>query len=51
MNWLKSKFTQSNTYEGAVILAAGVMMVVAPLNLIAYGMVIYGAIKIIKDQL
>jgi membrane-bound ClpP family serine protease len=49
MNWLKNRFTQGNTYEGVALVVAGVVMLMAPLNLIAYGMVAYGAIKIIKD--
>ena len=49
MNWLKSKLTQGNSYEGIALVAAGVVMIMAPLNLIAYAMVVYGAIKIIKD--
>jgi hypothetical protein len=49
MNWLKSRFAQGNSYEGAALVAAGVVMLIAPLNLVAYAMVAYGAIKIIKD--
>lgn len=49
MNWLKSKIGQSNSWEGIALVAAGVVMIMAPLNLVAYGMVAYGAIKIIKD--
>ena len=49
MNWLKSKLTQGNSYEGVALVVAGVVMLMAPLNLVAYAMVAYGAIKIIKD--
>jgi len=49
MNWLKSRLAQGNSYEGAALVAAGIVMLMAPLNLVAYAMVAYGAIKIIKD--
>lgn len=49
MNWLKSKLTQGNSYEGVALVAAGVVMIMAPINMVAYAMIAYGAIKIIKD--
>jgi hypothetical protein len=49
MNWVKSKLTQGNSYEGVALVAAGIIMLMAPLNLVAYAMVAYGAIKIIKN--
>ena len=49
MNWLKSKLTQGNSYEGVALVAAGVVMIMAPINMVAYAMIAYGVIKIIKD--
>lgn len=43
MNWLMKRLTERTTLDGAVLIAAGIAMIIAPLNLIAYGMIAYGA--------
>ena len=41
-DWLLSRLKERTTLDGGVLIAAGVAMIIAPLNLIAYGMIAYG---------
>lgn len=50
MDWLKSRLKERTTLDGAVLVAAGIAMIVAPVNLIAYGMIAYGAWTIWKSE-
>jgi hypothetical protein len=50
MNWLKNRLVERTTWDGIVMIAAGVAMVITPINLIAYGMIAYGAWTIWKKE-
>jgi hypothetical protein len=50
MNWLMKRLTERTTLDGAVLVAAGIAMIIAPLNLIAYGMIAYGAWTMWKKE-
>jgi Na+-transporting methylmalonyl-CoA/oxaloacetate decarboxylase gamma subunit len=50
MNFLKNRLKERTSLDGAVLIACGVAMVIAPLNLIAYGMIAYGAWTLIKGE-
>ena len=43
MNWLMSRLTERTSWDGIILVASGVAMIIAPLNLVAYGMIAYGA--------
>lgn len=43
MNWLMTRMTERTTLDGAVLVAGGIAMLITPINLIAYGMIAYGA--------
>ena len=50
MNWLMKRLTERTTLDGAVLIAAGIAMIIAPLSLIAYGMIAYGAWTMWKKE-
>ena len=50
MNWLKDRLTERTTLDGAMLIAAGLAMLIAPLNLIAYAAIAYGAWTIWKAE-
>ena len=43
MNWFTKRMTERTTWDGIVLVASGIAMIVAPVNLIAYVMIAYGA--------
>jgi hypothetical protein len=50
MNWLKNRLKERTTLDGAVLVAAGVAMIITPINLIAYAMIAYGAWTMWKSE-
>lgn len=50
MNWLKSRLKERTTLDGAVLVVAGVAMIITPINLIAYAMIAYGAWTMWKSE-
>ena len=50
MNWITTRLTERTTWDGIVLVATGIAMIVAPVNLIAYGMIAYGAWTIWKAE-
>ena len=50
MNWITSRLVERTTWDGIVLVATGIAMIVAPVNLIAYGMIAYGAWTIFKAE-
>lgn len=50
MNWVKSRLLERTSWDGIVLIVAGVAMVIAPLNLVAYGMIAYGAWTLWKAE-
>ena len=50
MNWLKSRLKERTTLDGAILILVGLAMVMAPVNLIAYGAIAYGAWTIWKAE-
>lgn len=49
-NWIAKRFTERTSLDGAVLIGTGVAMIIAPLNLIAYGMIAYGAWTLLKSE-
>ena len=50
MNWLKNRLKERTTLDGAILVAAGVAMIITPINLIAYAMIAYGAWTMWKSE-
>jgi hypothetical protein len=50
MNWIKGRLKERTTLDGAVLIGTGLAMIIAPLNLIAYGMIAYGAWTLLKSE-
>jgi len=50
MNWITNRLKERTSWDGIVLVAAGVAMIITPVNLIAYGMIAYGAWTIWKAE-
>ena len=50
MNWIKNRLFERTTWDGIVMIAAGVAMIITPVSLIAYGMITYGAFTLVKKE-
>ena len=50
MNWLTKRMTERTTRDGIVLVASGIAMWMAPTNLIAIAMIVYGAWTIWKAE-
>jgi hypothetical protein len=42
-NWIIERLGERTSLDGAVLIGGGIVMILAPVNLIAYGMIAYGA--------
>ena len=42
MDWLKERVSERTSWDGSVLIGGGMVMILAPINLIAYGMIAYG---------
>ena len=45
-----SRLTERTSWNGIILIAAGVAMIIAPLNLVAYGMIAYGVWEIYNSE-
>jgi len=50
MNWIKSRLKERTSYDGMVLIAGGVAMILMPISLVAYGMIAWGAVTLLKGQ-
>ena len=50
MNWLMKRIVERTSLDGIVLMGCGIAMLIAPLNLIAYGMIAYGAWTFWKEE-
>jgi len=50
MNWITSRLTERTTWDGLVLIAAGVAMIVVPVGIIGLGCIAYGAWTIWKKE-
>ena len=50
MSWLKARVLERTSWDGTILIAAGIAMIIAPLNLVAYGMIGYGAWTLRKKE-
>jgi len=50
MEFLKARLKERTSWDGSVLIAGGIVMILAPVNLIAYGMIAYGAWTLYKKE-
>ena len=50
MDFIKSRLKERTSWDGAMLLGGGIVMILAPVNLIAYGMIAYGAWTMWKEE-
>ena len=50
MDFIKDRLEERTTWDGGVLIVGGIIMILAPVNLIAYGMIAYGAWTIWKEE-
>ena len=49
MDFIKARLKERTSLDGAMLIGGGIMMI-APVNLIAYGMIAYGAWTLYKKE-
>ena len=50
MGWIKSRLKERTTWDGLVLIAAGVAMIVVPVGLVGVGCIAYGAWTVWKAE-
>ena len=50
MDFIKARLKERTSWDGGVLSVGGIVMILAPVNLIAYGMILYGAWTIWKEE-
>jgi hypothetical protein len=50
IDWIKSRLTERTTLDGAALVGTGLVMLIAPLNLIAYAAIAYGLWTMWKSE-
>jgi hypothetical protein len=50
LDYIKSRLKERTSWDGSILIAGGIVMILAPVNLIAYGMIAYGAWTIWKEE-
>ena len=48
--WITNRLKERTSLDGAMLIGGGIMMILAPVNLIAYGMIAYGAWTLYKKE-
>jgi len=50
IDWIKDRLTERTSWDGVALIAAGVAMLIVPVDLIAYAAIIYGGFTLIKSE-
>ena len=50
INWITKRLTERTTWDGAVLVATGVAMILVPVDLIAYAAIFYCAWTMWKSE-
>ena len=50
MNWIKGRLKERTSYDGMVLIAGGVAMILMPISLVAYAMIAWSAFSLWKKQ-
>ena len=50
MGWIKDRLKERTTWDGLVLIAAGLAMIVVPVGLIGIGCIAYGAWTVWKAE-
>jgi len=50
MDFIKARLKERTSWDGGVLIVGGILMILTPVNLIAYGMIAYGAWTMWKKE-
>ena len=50
VNWIKGRITERTSWDGALLIGMGVLMLLMPIDLAAYAAIAYGAWTIWKSE-
>jgi len=50
MSWIKNRFLERTSWDGGVLIATGVVLVVAPTTLVGYAAIVYGLYTLLKSE-
>lgn len=50
INWIKNRLTERTTLDGVALVATGIVMLMVPVDLVAYAAIAYGAWTIWKSE-
>jgi hypothetical protein len=50
MEWITNRLKERTTLDGAVLIGAGIAMILVPVDMIAYACIFYGAWTIWKSE-
>ena len=50
INWIKDRLKERTTLDGVALVATGIVMLIVPVDLIAYAAIAYGAWTIFKSE-
>jgi hypothetical protein len=50
MNWLKNRLKERTTLDGLMLIAVGLIMLMAPVDLVAYAAIVYGGWTLWKSE-
>tara|TARA_B100001769_G_C21788714_1_gene430070 strand:- start:93 stop:248 length:156 start_codon:yes stop_codon:yes gene_type:complete len=50
VQWIKNRFLERTTWDGILLIATGVVMVILPTTLVGYAAIAYGAFTIWKSE-
>ena len=50
IDWIKDRLIERTSLDGGMLIAAGVVMIIAPVNLVGYAAIAYGAFTLLKSE-
>jgi hypothetical protein len=50
INFIKNRLKERTSLDGALLIGGGIAMLIAPINLVAYAMIAYGAWTLLKSE-
>ena len=50
IEWIKNRLAERTSWDGGALIAVGVVMLIAPIKLVAYAAIVYGAFTLLKGE-
>ena len=50
IEWIKNRLAERTSWDGGVLIAVGVVILLAPVDLVAYAAIVYGAFTLLKGE-